>query len=357
MSDDFKFENLGYFIIKEVLYHLSIKDQCNLFICCKKWNKVIMPILFEHVDLNGCLYMKEKKKSMQKYGQYVKSLDIKYIEDFPNNLSAYPNCTELFLPLDLYLKNREKLTHIPSIGIYYMQYMEYIDNIPIEDYIAANRVSIEKAFENLKQFEAVGSEDYLDKSFVELIIFALPSTVSSLNLENIVYEDTLHIEKLLNRFDNLTVLELCYIEFELEQYNYLSKRQFPKLKQLVINYIGIRDINYPSNTTINLNNYPKLESLHYETYYSTLAFNGISNLNKLELHCFDLSKLNMSNRLFPNLSQLSLSGCINVSANLLYSVFDMSTITYLDLSYCRLSIIDRHNNLFLVKEIYPRRKS
>ncbi|KAI9297081.1 hypothetical protein K502DRAFT_363637 [Neoconidiobolus thromboides FSU 785] len=347
MSNIFKLENLGSMAIKEVLNHLSNKDKCKLLLCCKRWNLIITPMLWENINLDSNIYHyeydREMKKVYRKYGHFIKSLNLGKWQGFPNHPSTYPNCSKLYLLLNNYLYNRENLNNSCLEGVCYT---DYVGNMTIKEYINLNKINIKKVFQNLRYLELRNFEDYFTISILPI----LPPTISSLNISNNSNQGVPYFIKVINKFDNLRIFKLENVILELEEYRYLRKKQFPQLRKLHIGSIEVRTLGF-EDTYIDLNNYPKLESFYHVSFYSTLILDGVSNLRELKLYRFDLSKISISNKSFPKLNQLCLKSCSDIPSCLLYSIFSMPTITCLDL--------DTYHNksLSLVKEIYPKKKS
>ncbi|KAI9298678.1 hypothetical protein K502DRAFT_362110 [Neoconidiobolus thromboides FSU 785] len=340
MGSSFKLENLGEKATREILYHLSVKDKVNLLTCCKKWKNIINPILWEcmvHSFIYG--YEKAINKSFKKYGQHIKQLNLRIFSEASIYKLIYPNCMELYLPLDGYLRHEEHFGDIPLVGLYYTK---QTNNMEIGDYFSDSGNCTKEIFQNLKYLEVISPDGY----FVVSIVPYLPSTITSITLQYIHYIDFVCFWDLLDKLNNLKKLKLTNSNIALNNFNLLLSKHFAELKQLHIEYVGVQGL---KEIRMDLNNYPKLEEL-YILKYSKLIFNGISNLKKLTLYGCNLIDQDISKGIFPNLNQLTLKYCKNVLSKHLYSIFSIPTITYFDM-------LTHHNPLFLIREIYPKKSN
>ncbi|KAI9298664.1 hypothetical protein K502DRAFT_345767 [Neoconidiobolus thromboides FSU 785] len=340
MGNSFRLECLEISMIKDVLYHLTDKDKINLLLCCRVWNKIILPILWEDiVSDHHHRYNEEMRKAFEKYGHYIKHLDFIKFPKLPIHPLMYPNSRKLFLPLENYLKHIEHFKNIPLIGL---SYTNFADDMTIEKYISANKICIKKIFQDLRHIIVLTPNKYFTKSIVP----CLPSTVTSLLVGFHTYDKSSCLNFLLDNFNNLRSLRLVSLHIKLSDFNLLLNREFPQLNHLHIEFIYIDASN---GLSINLYNYPKLKTLYYRENF-TLIFSGVSHLKKLTLNDTNLSKTIVNNEVFPKLNQLTLGFCDSISSKCLYSIFDMSTITYLDLTI-------ENYLIFLVKEIYPKKNN
>ncbi|KAI9290603.1 hypothetical protein K502DRAFT_326648 [Neoconidiobolus thromboides FSU 785] len=209
-----------------------------------------------------------------------------------------------------------------------------------EEYIFAHEINIKEIFQNLQYLEL----DNLDNYFKTTIIPYLPSTITSLIVKYNYDNEVPYFQDLLNKFDNLKVLELIGIYIKPEEFDYLLNKEFPQLKRLHIQYVEVDNLD---EVIINLGNYPKLKVLYYHRY-TTLVFNGVSNLRELILNDVKLSKTVINDGIFPKLNQIRIEYCYNLSTKHLHSIFNMPTVTSLNLMIY-------NNPSFLIKEVYPKK--
>ncbi|KAI9297082.1 hypothetical protein K502DRAFT_347482 [Neoconidiobolus thromboides FSU 785] len=122
---------------------------------------------------------------------------------------------------------------------------------------------------------------YTSDCFKTLVIPKLSSSINPLSTNRNSNRVLTCFDDLLKIVDSLKKLMIVDVRFKLEEYRYLTKKQFPWLKKLPIQGIEIRDFEY-EEMYIELNNYPKLESLIYEDCF-ILKFGGVPNLRALNL--------------------------------------------------------------------------
>ncbi|KAI9294834.1 hypothetical protein K502DRAFT_365491 [Neoconidiobolus thromboides FSU 785] len=335
-----KLEGLENDVLREILCHLSSKDKVKLLLCCKRWNRVLLPLLWENMTPSySYYYRKQMYTSFRKYGHYIKYLDLKTFVNLPIHSSVYPNCNKLYLSLDNYLKNKIHFESSQLTGLYYTN---FIDDMKTEDYILKNKICIEKIFQNLKYFKIHNLSIYFKISIIPL----LPSNLSSLVITDSYDSRVPYFEFMINKFDNLKVLKLINIELGFRDFICFLNKSFPELDRLHMEDIIVEDLEDLEQMCINLNNYPKLMTLYYQGSYM-LLFNGTSNLKELVLSAVSLENTAINKEKFPKLNQLTLNYCVDISSKQFYLIFNMSTITYLNLLM--------YNHLvLLIKEIYPK---
>ncbi|KAI9290602.1 hypothetical protein K502DRAFT_345200 [Neoconidiobolus thromboides FSU 785] len=241
----------------------------------------------------------------------------------------------------------------------------------INEYMYENEEYIREKFQHLEHLVLDNSDD-LEYYFKAPIIRYLPPTITSLIIQNSPFASFLDLRELVNKFDNLTILELVHIRVDISDFDFLLKKQLPRLNKLHLAFSYGIDI---EGICINLDNYPKLEALDIEEDSASginvisklkgLTFRGVSNLRKLIMSNVSLVKVIINKETFPKLNQLSLQWCSTLLSKPLYSIFDVSTITFLDISVASYPIFEIftiiHSNppekeyrLFLIKEIYPK---
>ncbi|KAI9296963.1 hypothetical protein K502DRAFT_145670 [Neoconidiobolus thromboides FSU 785] len=347
MGSNFKLEQLEPSIIKYILLHLPDKDKVNLLACCKKWNKIIMPILWEDMTLS---YHNEHKakimETFKKYSHYIKRLDLRKFSKLHINPSLYPNSRSLYLRLDVYLKHIKQFKSIPLRGLWYTT---FIGDATTKGYIEANKINIEEVVKSLKLL----TFENLDSYFATSIIPILPSTITTLVISFNYDNEFPYFKNLIDKLDGLKELELSEMGLELEEFNYFLNKQLKQLKKLYIKHIDVEPLD---DICINLTNYPRLEAFYFYKF-STLIFNGESNLKELTLNDVSLAKTTINNQMFPTLKLLSLRSCFDIEPKHLYAVFNMSTITFLNLLIYDNPIYEDpidQTSILLNKEIYPK---
>ncbi|KAI9298714.1 hypothetical protein K502DRAFT_345816 [Neoconidiobolus thromboides FSU 785] len=208
-----------------------------------------------------------------------------------------------------------------------------------EEYIYTHGICVKELFHDIQYLKVIRSYSY----FATLIIPYLSFTITTLIFNNTPNDDHTYYFKLPYELENLRRLELNYFTMELDNLNFFSNKQYLQLNHLVINNIEVKGSKV---VNINLSNYPKLESLTIRGRFM-VVFNGRSNLKMLSLDYCDLTKATINNDIFPKINQFLFTSGNHILSRHLYSIFNMSIITYLEFSRSQLT--------FLIKEIYPKK--